>query len=68
MRGHVVRARRHRLQFVATCIEEHLYHSAPTFNEYADLETLPKRMAAVVNALVTQELRLRSGGGADPSA
>lgn len=68
VRGHLVRARRTRLIFVTSCIERHLYGAAPTFDSYADLETLSKRMAGVVNALMVQESRQRNGSRANPFA
>lgn len=67
VRGHLIRARRARLVFATSCIEQHLYDMAPTFDAYADLESLSKRIAGVVNALIVQEQRQRNGG-ADPFA
>mmetsp|Transcript_18307 Transcript_18307/g.33471 ORF Transcript_18307/g.33471 Transcript_18307/m.33471 type:complete len:123 (+) Transcript_18307:124-492(+) len=60
-RGYTVRARRHRLIFVATCIERQLYNAAPTYDDYTNLDTLNKRMSRVVTALIVHEQR--NGGG-----
>mmetsp|Transcript_24112 Transcript_24112/g.41284 ORF Transcript_24112/g.41284 Transcript_24112/m.41284 type:complete len:125 (+) Transcript_24112:124-498(+) len=54
-RGHVIRARRHRLTFVATSIERQLYIVAPSYEDYANLDTLNKRMAWVLTSLIVRE-------------
>mmetsp|Transcript_40509 Transcript_40509/g.87482 ORF Transcript_40509/g.87482 Transcript_40509/m.87482 type:complete len:152 (+) Transcript_40509:658-1113(+) len=54
-RGHIVRARRKRLTFVTSCIERQLYNAASTYDDYANLDTLYKRMSRVLTALIIHE-------------
>mmetsp|Transcript_14914 Transcript_14914/g.22629 ORF Transcript_14914/g.22629 Transcript_14914/m.22629 type:complete len:119 (-) Transcript_14914:284-640(-) len=54
-RGHIVRARRKRLTFVTSFIEQQLYNAASTYDDYANLDTLYKRMSRVLTALIIHE-------------
>ncbi len=62
-RGRIVRARRKRLEFVTSCIERQLYNAAPTYEDYANLNTLYGRISGVLVALIVRERRQFVGDG-----